>query len=424
MSLLNYRNNILYFEDVSLNEIADKIVTPMYIYSQSTLENNFNKINEALNKILGKEQEKLIAFSVKSNSNIAIINRLHNLGSGADVVSVGELKRSLNAGIKGNKIVFSGVGKTSEEMLFALEMDVVQFNIESISEINQLSEIASSNNKIAPIAFRINPDIVAGGHEKIATGGSNTKFGIPYSEALKAYEYAKSLPGINIVGIDIHIGSQITNLEPFSLAFQKIRDLYDKLIIGGHNIINIDLGGGIGIKYLDTDEPFLLEDYANLVNKNFGDLKCKLIFEPGRCIAASAGILLTKVIRDKNSYNNNFLVVDAAMNDFMRPALYGAKHKILSVNKDNNSDKKINYQVVGPVCETGDVMGEIVSSRIMNSGDYIIIKDVGAYGAVMSSNYNSRPSVPEVLIKDSNFSVIRKAITTEELLAFESIPSE
>ena len=424
MTFLNYKNNVLHFEDVSLDDISEAVGTPTYVYSQSVLENNFNKIDIALQKKIGKNQQKLIAFSVKSNSNIAIINKLHNLKSGADVVSGGELKRSLIAGVKGNKIVFSGVGKTTEEMLFALESDVLQFNIESISELKQLANIASSNNKVAPIAFRINPDIVAGGHEKIATGGSDTKFGIPYKDAMNAYEYAKSLDGINVVGIDIHIGSQITDLEPFNLAFGKIRELYDQLINDGHNIFNIDLGGGIGIKYDDSDKIFALEDYADLVSKNFKDLNCKLIFEPGRCITASAGILLTKVIRNKNSYNNNFLIVDTAMNDFIRPALYGARHKIQTVKIDNNEGKKIIYKVVGPICETGDVMGVLDSSRIMTPEDYIIIRDVGAYGAVMSSNYNSRPSISEVLVRDNVFNIIKKKISTEELLSYENIPSK
>ena len=417
MNFLNYKNDVLHIENVSLKEIAESSGTPTYVYSEETLHKNFNSLNAALEKKLGVHHDKLIAFSVKSNSNIAFINCLSKLNSGADVVSEGELKRSLAAGIRGDKIVFSGVGKTSEEMLFALENNVLQFNIESISELNQLSEIAISNNKIAPIAFRINPDIVAGGHEKISTGGSNTKFGIPYNEAIQIYEYAKKLSGIEIVGIDIHIGSQITNLEPFKLAFEKILALYSELSNLGHSINNIDLGGGIGVRYLESEKIFSIDDYANLVKDNFGSLKCKLIFEPGRYLAASAGILLSKVIRTKNIYNNNFLIVDAAMNDFIRPALYQAKHQIKIVSIENSSKEKINYKVVGPICET-------ISPRKLTSEDYIVIKDVGAYGSVMSSNYNSRSLISEVLVCNGNINTIRKRITTEDFISFESIPSK
>ena len=423
MNYLNYKNDILHFENISLEEIAEFSGTPTYVYSKEAINKNFNNLNLALENKLGINYDKLIAFSVKSNSNIAFINRLKKLNSGADVVSEGELKRALAAGIKGEKIVFSGVGKTYEEMLYALENNVLQFNIESISELNQLSEIAISNNKIAPIAFRINPDIMAGGHAKISTGGSNTKFGIPYDEAIQIYEYAKNLPGIEIVGIDIHIGSQIINLEPFKMAFEKILVLYNELNKLGHKINNIDLGGGIGVPYLDSEKIFSIDDYAELVKNNFGDLNCKLIFEPGRYLAASAGVLLTKVIRTKNIYNNNFLIVDAAMNDFIRPALYEASHQIKIVSIKDNLEEKIQYKVVGPICETGDYIGEINSFRALTSKDYLIIKDVGAYGAVMSSNYNSRSLVPEVMVSNGNLNIIRKRITTEDFISFENIPS-
>ena len=423
MNFLNYKNDVLHFENVSLEEIAEVSGTPTYVYSEGVIHKNFNNLNRALEDKLGVNNDKLIAFSVKSNSNIAFINSLNKLNSGADVVSEGELKRALAAGMTGEKIVFSGVGKTPEEMLFALENNVMQFNVESVSELNQLSEIALSNNKVAPIAFRINPDIVAGGHEKISTGGSNTKFGIPYDEAIQIYEYAKGLTGIEIVGIDIHIGSQITSLEPFKLAFKKILVLYNELNKLGHNVNNIDLGGGIGIQYLDSDKIFSVDDYAKLVKDYFGNLNCKLIFEPGRYLSASAGILLTKVIRTKNSYNNNFLIIDAAMNDFIRPALYEASHKIKIVSLEGNLDEKIQYNVVGPICETGDIMGTIISSRILNSGDCLIIKDVGAYGAVMSSNYNSRALISEVMISNGNLNIIRKKINTEDFISYENIPS-
>jgi len=423
MNFLNYKNEVLYLEDVSLESIAVNVGTPTYIYSEAKLIENYNLFNFALEDKLGKGFKKLIAYSVKSNSNIAVINTLQKLGSGADVVSAGELKRALKAGIKGENIVFSGVGKTLEEIEFAIGKNINQFNVESMEELKLLSEVASSKNYKAPVALRINPDIHAGGHEKISTGGSDTKFGIPYQESMGVYEFAKSLPGINVIGIDIHIGSQITSLKPFQLAFEKILELYKNLINLGYKIENIDLGGGIGVAYGNEKTLFSLDDYADLVKNIFKGVDSKLIFEPGRCISASAGILLSKIIRRKSSYNNNFLIIDAAMNDFIRPTLYDAFHSIKTLKNYDNYKEKINYKIVGPICETGDVLGNLVSSNILSSGDFIIIKDVGAYGSVMSSNYNSRPLIPEVMVNGNAFNIIRKKITVEDFISFENIPS-
>ena len=380
------------------------------------------KLENALNLKLGKNQPKLIAYSVKSNSNIAVINVLQKLNSGADVVSSGELKRAKKAGIEGNKIVFSGVGKTDEDLALALDYNVLQFNVESLSELENLSKIATTKNMIAPIAFRINPDIDAGGHEKISTGGSNTKFGIPFDQALDSYNYAKTLPGIKVVGIDIHIGSQITELEPFDLAFDKVILLYNRLIEAGHNILNIDLGGGIGIPYDKSIVPFLIEDYAELVKQKFNLINCKLIFEPGRYITANAGILLTKVIRKKQSYNNDFIIVDAAMNDILRPALYDANHEIISVEEAKNKKEMIEYQVVGPICETGDILNKNVKLNDIKQDDLLAISNAGAYGAVMSSQYNSRDLIPEIMISKNKVNTIRKRITIEDFLSYEVIP--
>jgi len=282
MSNFSYKNGILHIDNISALDVEKKCKTPVYIYSELCLINNFKKFENALEAKLGKNHPKLIAYSVKANSNIAVINVLHKLKSGADVVSSGELKRAVRAGIKGEKIVFSGVGKTADDLSLALDSQVLQFNLESIAELKKLSEIAMKKNTIAPVAFRINPDIDAGGHEKISTGGSSTKFGIPFNNALDSYNYAKTLPGINVVGIDIHIGSQITELEPFKLAFNKVVILFNKLIAAGHNIINIDLGGGIGVSYDKDIDPFLINEYADLVKEKFSSLNCKLIFEPGR----------------------------------------------------------------------------------------------------------------------------------------------
>ena len=421
MSNFSYKNRILHIEDVSALDIEKKCKTPVYVYSESSLVKNFLKLENALNSKLGKSHSKLIAYSVKSNSNIAVINVLNKLNSGADVVSSGELKRASIAGIKGEKIVFSGVGKTDEDLELALEYNVLQFNLESISELENLSKIATNKNKMAPIAFRINPDIDAGGHEKISTGGSNTKFGIPYDEAMHAYNYAKTLPGIKVVGIDIHIGSQITELGPFDLAFDKVVLLYNQLIESGHNILNIDLGGGIGVPYDKTIKPFLIEDYAELVRRKFNLINCKLIFEPGRYISANAGILLTKVIRKKESYNNQFIVVDAAMNDILRPALYDANHEIIRVEEPNSKKEMIEYQVVGPICETGDILNKKVSFTDIIENDLLAIKYAGAYGAVMSSQYNSRDLIPEIMVSKNKVNIIRKRITIEDFLSYESM---
>ena len=422
MSNFSYKHGILHIEDISALDIEKKCKTPVYVYSESCLVNNFMKLENALNLKLGKNQPKLIAYSVKSNSNIAVINVLQKLNSGADVVSSGELKRAKKAGIEGNKIVFSGVGKTDEDLALALDYNVLQFNVESLSELENLSKIATTKNMIAPIAFRINPDIDAGGHEKISTGGSNTKFGIPFDQALDSYNYAKTLPGIKVVGIDIHIGSQITELEPFDLAFDKVILLYNRLMKAGHNILNIDLGGGIGIPYDKSIVPFLIEDYAELVKQKFNLINCKLIFEPGRYITANAGILLTKVIRKKQSYNNDFIIVDAAMNDILRPALYDANHEIISVEEAKNKKEMIEYQVVGPICETGDILNKNVKLNDIKQDDLLAISNAGAYGAVMSSQYNSRDLIPEIMISKNKVNTIRKRITIEDFLSYEVIP--
>ena len=417
-----YKNGILQIDQVSALDIEKQCKTPMYIYSRLSLINNFKNFENALNAKLGKDYPKLIAFSVKSNSNIAVINVLQKLNSGADVVSSGELKRAKKAGIKGEKIVFSGVGKTEEDLSLALDYKVLQFNVESLEELKKLSKIASEKNMIAPVAFRINPDIDAGGHEKISTGGSNTKFGIPFSQALESYDYAKKLSGIKVVGIDIHIGSQITELEPFDLAFDKVVLLYNQLRAAGHDILNIDLGGGIGVPYDETVQPFLINEYADLVSRKFSSINCKLIFEPGRYLTANAGILLTKVVRKKKSYNNHFIVVDSAMNDILRPALYDANHEIIAVKEINKEKEMFEYQVVGPICETGDILNKKVNLNNIEEDDLLAIKFAGAYGAVMSSQYNSRDLIPEIMVSGEKISIIRKRITIEDFLSYEIIP--
>ena len=422
MNSFSFNSDILHVENVSLVKISKNVGTPLYVYSKKQFENNYNLLTSSLNKTLGKKYDILIAYSVKSNSNIAVINILNSLNSGADVVSLGELKRSLKSGISGDRIVFSGVGKTSEEMSFALDANILQFNIESIPELKMLSEIASTKGKKAPIAIRINPDINAGGHKNISTGFEGTKFGIDYKEAQEAYDYASNLKGIEIVGVDIHIGSQINDLEPFRLAYEKVSDLVFSLRDKGHNISNIDLGGGIGILYNDSDHIFSLTEYAAMLKQTVGDLGCKIILEPGRLISGNAGVLLTKIIRIKTTNKYNFLLIDAAMNDFLRPALYEANHDIIEVIKsDKNNNKKV-YKIAGPICETGDVIKENCYLTNPQEGDLLAILCAGAYGASMSSTYNSRSLIPEVLVSGKKMDIIRKRISTEELISFERIP--
>ena len=422
MNSFSFKEGVLHVDDVSILVIEKTCTTPVYIYSEVCLSNNYKALEEALENKLGKDHPKLIAYSVKANSNIAVINVLKKLGSGADVVSSGELKRVTKAGIKGDKIVFSGVGKTEEELSLALDSDVMQFNIESIPELEMLADIASLKKKKAPIAFRINPDIDAGGHEKISTGGSSTKFGIAYKDAVTVYEYAKTLPGIHVVGIDIHIGSQITDIEPFKLAFNKVLLLYKQLKKNGHNIVNLDLGGGIGVSYDQNIKPFHIDQYADIIKEKFGSLGCKLIFEPGRYISANAGILLTKVIRNKESYDNNFLIVDSAMNDILRPALYDAHHEVISVNEYKREQELIDYEIVGPICETGDIICRKASLNKIKEGDLLAIKLAGAYGAVMSSCYNSRALVPEIMISNKKINIIRQRVSIEDFISYEKIP--
>ena len=314
------------------------------------------------------------------------------------------------------------MGKTDEELTYAINENILQFNVESIDELKKLSSLAVSNNKIAPIAIRVNPDINAGGHQNISTGVKNTKFGIDYEEAHNVYDFASNLEGIKIVGIDVHIGSQISSLEPFRLTFNKISTLVKILRKKGHNVFNIDLGGGIGIQYDDSEKIFSLKEYSETVCKIFGDLDCRIVFEPGRYISGNTGLLLTKIIRNKSNNNSNFIIVDAAMNDFLRPVLYNASHNIVEVRKMDKINDKKYFKIVGPVCETGDIFSHKCHINNIEEGNLLAILDAGAYGASMSSAYNSRDIIPEVLVEDKNMHVIRKRISTENLLSFENIP--
>ena len=369
--------------------------------------------------------ERLICYSVKANSNLAVIATLAQMGAGADIVSQGELRRALQAGVPPEKIVFSGVGKTAEEMRAALEAGILQFNVESLSEIDLLAETASALGKTAEIALRVNPDIEAGTHKKISTGTAETKFGIAWEEAEAGFAHARALDGVEAVGIDIHIGSQITDLTPFRRAFEKVGALLTALRADGHDIRRLDLGGGLGVPYAregdgDNALPPDPRAYAQLIAETLGASGCTIMLEPGRLIAANAGILVTSVVRCKEGQAKNFMIVDAAMTELMRPTLYDAHHPIAPVLKDESATK--NWDVVGPVCETGDFLGLDRALPILQPGALLAIFAAGAYGAVLGSAYNTRLAAPEILVDGDKWAVVRARADYEALLAGEAIP--
>jgi diaminopimelate decarboxylase len=416
MHHFNRREDRLFAENVDVTALAERIGTPFYCYSTATLRQHYTRLKDAF-----AINEVTICYSVKANSNLGVIATLADLGSGADVVSEGELRRALLSGIPAEKIVFSGVGKTEAEMTYALNADIAQFNVESRAELEQLSEVATKQGKTARISLRVNPDIDAGTHEKISTGKAENKFGIAWDEAEASYAKAATLPGLEIVGIDIHIGSQITELTPFRNAFTKVADLLEKLTDAGHNITTLDLGGGLGIPYGPEDAPPPSpEDYANLIDEIFGDSGCRIFLEPGRLIAGNAGILVTSVIRTKKGEAKNFIIVDAAMTELMRPTLYGAYHDIQPVITNGNVQDV--WDVVGPVCETGDFLGSERSLPEPQKGDLLAIFTCGAYGASLGSSYNTRLSAPEVLVDNEKFEIIRARPQYDDILALEKVP--
>ena len=417
MDHFNYRNGQLYAEDVSVAEIATSVGTPFYVYSTATLVRHFQLFDEALDGM-----DHCICYAMKAASNQAILKTLGNLGAGMDVVSGGEYRRAISAGIPPEKVVFSGVGKTLEEITLALQNGIRQFNVESDSELEQISSIASSMDKIAPIAVRINPDVDAQTHEKIATGKAENKFGIPLSRAREVYSKASQMPGINIVGIDLHIGSQLTDLKPFKKAYQKLADLTQVLRQDGHKIKRLDLGGGLGIPYeKNKSAPPLPVEYGKMVKEVLGHLDCEIEIEPGRLIVGNAGILVSSVLGVKIGDNRNFLILDAAMNDLIRPAMYDAYHDIIPV-KQRSSPEAV-YDVVGPVCETGDTFAKKRTMPKLTESDLVAFRSAGAYGAVMSSEYNTRPLIPEVMVNKNEFSIIRKRPSYEEIIDRDIIPN-
>ena len=418
MDHFQYQHGELHAEDVPLSRIADQVGSPVYVYSAATLTRHFTLFRQALDWT-----DHLVCFAVKSNSNLAVLKLMGDLGAGMDVVSGGEYLRAKAAGVPGDRIVFSGVGKTEAEMALAIRGGIRQFNVESEPEMRVLSRVAHGLGATVPIAIRVNPDVDAKTHEKIATGKSENKFGIPIARARDVYAEAATLPGLQVVGVDVHIGSQLTDLEPFRAAYLKVAELTRALREDGHVITRLDLGGGLGIPYRrDNNAPPLPLEYGQVIRDTVGDLGCEIEIEPGRNIVGNAGVLLSQVIYVKNGDDRDFLIVDAAMNDLLRPAMYGAHHDIVPVVEPAVAAPVQFFDVVGPVCESGDTFQKGAQLPEMAAGDLVAFRSAGAYGAVMASEYNSRPLVPEVLVSGDHFAVIRARPTFEEMLARDSIP--
>ena len=413
-----YRDGALFAEEVDLARIAEAVGTPFYCYSTATIERHFRVFSEAF-----ADARALVCYAMKANSNQAVLTTLARLGAGMDVVSEGELRRARAAGVPGAKIIFSGVGKTRAEMALGLDEDIRCFNIESEPELEALSEVAASRGRRARIAIRVNPDVDARTHAKISTGKSENKFGIPISRAREVYRRARALPGVEIDGVDMHIGSQITELSPFDDAFALLADFVRQLRADGHAIAHVDLGGGLGIPYrFDNEPPPHPERYAEIVARRTRDLDCEVLFEPGRLIVGNAGVLVSTVIYVKRGEKKNFVIVDAAMNDLIRPTLYEAHHEIRLLRAPSPDGAWLRADVVGPVCESGDYLALDRELPELQAGEQIAILSAGAYGAVQAGTYNSRLLIPEVMVNGDAFSVIRPRLTYAELIGLDKIP--
>ena len=414
MNHFDYRNGVLHAEAVNLADLAGSVGTPFYCYSTATLERHYRVFAEAF-----AGEQIMICYALKANSNQSVLRTLAKLGAGADVVSGGELKRALAAGVPPNKILFSGVGKTEAELRAALSSDIFCINIESEPELELLSRLAVETGKTARVSVRVNPDVDAGTHAKISTGKSENKFGIPLSRARGVYARAAKLPGIEVTGADMHIGSQITDLARMETAFRILAEFVQALRADGHNISHVDFGGGLGIPYyMDREAPPAPDAYAAMVKRVAHNLGCTLMFEPGRMIVGNAGVLVTRVIYVKHGEAKNFVVIDAAMNDLIRPTLYEAHHDILPVVKVVGARSMV-ADVVGPVCESGDYLALDRTLPAPKAGDLLAIMTAGAYGAVQSGTYNTRPLVPEVLVKDDQYAVVRPRIDVDALIAMD-----
>jgi len=417
MNHFEIRDGVLHAEDVSVETIAHELGTPFYCYSTATLTRHYTVFANAFADI-----DALVCYAMKANSNQAVLKTLAQLGAGADVVSGGELVRALRAGIPADRIMFSGVGKTVPEIDLALAAGIFCFNIESEPELDVVSARAAAAGKTAHVSFRINPDVDARTHAKISTGKKSDKFGIAYERAETVYDRARALPGIAVSGIDMHIGSQIVELEPFDQAFGRLASLVGRLRGAGHDIAHVDLGGGLGVPYSRTNTPPPEPPaYAEIVKRHVRDLDCKVVFEPGRMIAANAGILVTRVLYVKQAEGKTFVIVDAGMNDLIRPTLYEAWHDIHPVIDDPDAPRLV-ADVVGPVCESGDFFARARDIPAVKAGDLVYLSSAGAYGAVQSGTYNSRPLIAEVLVKGHAYHAIRPRQTIDELIALDRLP--
>ncbi len=418
MHYFNYRGGVLHAETVSLPSLAGQVGTPFYCYSSATLKRHYKVFAYSF-----AGHDALICYAIKANSNLAVLRTLGEMGAGMDVVSEGELRRARAAGIPGERIVFSGVGKTDAEMAYALDEGIYAFNVESEAELRVMSEVASAKNMTARIAFRVNPDVDAKTHHKISTGRAGDKFGVPWAEAPGLYTLARDLPGIEPNGVHMHIGSQITDLTPLGNAFALIAELVGQLRDSGHRMDFVNVGGGLGVPYRDDVEPPPRpEVYADTVREKLASLDCKLLFEPGRMIAANAGIFVTRVIYEKRTGGKRFVIVDGAMNDLIRPTLYEAYHEIWPVEEAKRSSPREAADVVGPICESSDYFAKERPLPPLARGDLIAVMTAGAYGAVQSSIYNSRLLVPEVLVDGENWAVVRARPDYDEMLKGENIP--
>jgi len=417
MSQFAYRNGELHVEGVRLSRIAEDVGTPVYVYSETALTDAYRRFAGAL---ADAGLDARVCYAMKANSNLAVVRALAACGAGADVVSGGELARAIAAGVDPAEIVFSGVGKTADEMRQAIAAGIGQFNVESIPELDRLSEVAAAAGANVNVAVRVNPDVDADTHHKISTGRHHDKFGIDIDRARDVYAHAAALPGIAANAVAVHIGSQLTDLSPFRAAFARVAALVQDLRADGHDIVKLDLGGGLGIAYGHQNPPDP-RDYAAIVADTVGALGCVLVFEPGRYLAGPAGVLLTEIIYIKDAETRSFAIVDAAMNDLVRPAMYDAHHELLPVREPGADDHTHSYDIVGPVCETGDTFATQRDLPALAAGELVVIRDAGAYGAVMASGYNSRPLIAEVLVRGDAFSVVRARQEIAAMLAQESL---
>ena len=414
---LSYRDGTLDMEEVALHKIAETVGTPVYCYSSAIIEGNFRRLQHAFEKTSPR-----LCYAVKANSNLAVLRLLANIGAGADIVSEGELRRALAAGIPADRIVFAGVGKTSQEIAFALESNISQFNVESEAELVAIADMATSMGRQAPVALRVNPNVEARTNAKITTGTGIDKFGIPASRVAQVYAEVCAHASLEPQGLTVHIGSQLTELGPFRRAYEFVVTLVHDLQDKGMSVPKLDLGGGLGVTYLDESPPSF-EDYAAMVEEVTAGIDCELTLEPGRCLVGNAGVLLSKVILNKSQESRSFVVLDAAINDLLRPGLYAAHHRIITVAENDAEVPHHRADFVGPVCETTDTFCRDEHAPPLDPGDLVVLLTAGAYGAVMSSTYNTRPLVPEVMIKGDDFEVIRQRGTYEQMLGQDRVPS-